>query len=105
MTYTSVTTNFANYWVIGDLVCIQLSAKGTTGGTTSTGIEFDLPIGSGTSIAANLNAAGVDSTSFIGRTDSISGSGLTGRLFKGDNSNWGLGTNRSIYVTGCYKSV
>lgn len=44
MTFTPVTTNFAKYIQLGNLIIWQLSATGTIGGTLDTAVGFSAPV-------------------------------------------------------------
>jgi len=45
MTWTSVTTNFANFWIKDDIFHFEMSAVGDTGGVAAVGLTFTLPVG------------------------------------------------------------
>jgi len=103
MTYTSVTTTIARYCQIGKIVFFVLDCFGTTGGTADPHIEITLPstpsqgsysVTGGAVIYDGAELAG----SFI--NDAVAG---TIRVSKYDDSNWGLGPNKYIRLSGHYE--
>lgn len=104
MSYTSVTTNVARYIKIGKLVFFYIDAIGTTGGTPDVQLGFDLPI---TALQSTLGLAGTataaDTTTIAGLCRFTSTS--IAYVYKYDGSNWGIGANRGIRVTGIYESA
>lgn len=103
MTFTNTTIHFAKYFIIGDLVFFQLKAEGTTGGTASTAIYFTFPTtaesSSGTPFSANYIDGGGARVGTSYQVDSTKGA-----VLHYDLSNWGLGSGRTIYVSGVYRS-
>lgn len=102
MTYTSVATEQAFFWVTGGICNYIVSANGTTGGTASTGIQFSLPINVGTIMAANRIMGygwGYDTTEISVALEKVSASVI--RVVK-IGGVWGLGATRIISVGGSY---
>jgi len=103
MTYASVTTSKARFFIVGDAVTVEMKARGTTGGTASASITFTLPIAPATadmvfSAPSVSDGAGASIAGY-----SYFGSGTTVSIGKYDNSNWGLGTLRDISFHETYK--
>lgn len=102
MTWTSITVNKGMYCLSGHLMSYYITARGTTGGTASNELKATLPFTINTSYLSN------NSTSVCHVQDSarVSGftfhSGATVSARKYDASNYGLGTNRDIYVNGTH---
>ncbi len=105
MTYTSVTTDYAKYFKFGKWIIFRIKATGTTGGTASNYVTFSLPTAPATAAIAQFSAMIFD-TSLSGDVSLGHAFNLTGStvgVFNFNNSNWGLGTGRSIYVSGLYE--
>lgn len=103
LTFTTVTTNVAQYIQVGKLVICHLNATGTTGGVTNTTIQATLPV---TAVDSNNRAGAAfitDSTDAVGQLFT-SGTTLMG-FRKYDSSNWGLGASRGIVGTLIYKAA
>lgn len=101
MTYTSVTTDIANYKIRYDALCFELKAHGTTGGVANNQCIASTPFsatngGQGLPVAAYMNeSTNLAAVCYFG-TASL---GFT----KYDNSNWGLGANRYIAGVGQFR--
>jgi len=104
MTYTSVTTNFARYSLVGKICFIRLQATGTTGGTASTSIIFTAPFLNNASSGQNFFTTIVtDTTSTTGWSALLSSGSQNVSVLKYDSSNYGLGADRLIRVEGFYE--
>jgi hypothetical protein len=101
MTYTSVTTAFAKFKLTRNEVEILLYATGTTGGTANNTITFTLHIlneqSNGVLCAhvPDLTATSIDGNAFF------NSSGIIG-VRRYDSASYGLGTGRTINVSGGY---
>jgi hypothetical protein len=107
MTYTSVTIRNAKYLFTGDdEVLLWCSMNGTTGGTASTGLYFDLPVDAASSSNAIIIGQAIirDATSgaHVQARCQIGSDSTICEIFKSDSSNWGIGANRSFFVTILY---
>ena len=100
MTYTSVTTDLAEYKIVGRILYFEHQAHGTTGGTASTTVyatvpfaarNFAIQIPMGSAYVTDTGAS-ITSFAFIENTGSKIGYRRT------DSTNWGLGSGR--YVNG-----
>lgn len=102
MTFTSVTTAYAKYRVIGQMVVYEIQATGTTGGTASNTLQATAPATplqtSGSAACTTRDAA--SGTSVVGTGGQNSSSGIFAR--KADGSNYGLGTGRILQNYGFY---
>lgn len=104
MTYTSVSTNIAQYQVKGRNVEYNFQSTGTTGGTASVSILATLPFDSlniATTSEAYPASAG-DGTTVLGFCFLTSGTPNKLTIRKYDASNWGLGASRSGTSRGQY---
>lgn len=98
-TFTSVTTTLFDYQRHGDEFKFIMSAVGTTGGSTVSAITFSIPIAmSGTGIYLAVSCNVTDSSFGLGRAYASSTTVIA--VEKQDGSNFGIGANRRIYVTG-----
>lgn len=100
MTFTSVTTNFALYVIIGSICYYMIYASGTTGGVTSTDITFTTPR---TIVSGGYTGAYVRT----GATGGIAGmvypsSSTVITVRKYDSSNWSLDASAAFGVTGFF---
>lgn len=99
MTYTSVTTNVAEYCVMDNVVFFFISANGTTGGTATDHVIFTKPI------ASEEHCAGggyvYDSAYMSGFWRTLTDTKIAVQRY--DAGNWGLGTTKVIVVQGFYK--
>lgn len=100
MTYTSVTTFFGYFRIIGNTCEIFLTTSGTTGGTASSKLFATLPVNnidiSGTLASYTRDTISVASITYYDDTHNIV-------VIKYDGSNYGLGVDRRITVNGSYK--
>lgn len=103
MTFSSVTTNFARYSLIGRTLNFEISADGTTGGTASAGIIFSLPVtprnaSSGKYIIGPvfLDDAGYQSGVMFASSSTMA-------VRKYNNANYGLGSGRDFHARGSYE--
>ena len=101
MTFTSVTTVVAKYIVIDTIVYFILGASGTTGGTASPAIYFSPPY---TVDKCEGGGCHVVDTNRIGGYWLL-GTSTRFEVYKYDESNFGLGAGRGIYLQGFYKTV
>lgn len=103
-TWTSVTTNYAKFRVLGTTVYILLSANGTTGTTAGsiTRLEASPPVAIASTNTIAIVASIADGTAAVitGKGGAISTVGLFGQ--KIDNSAFGNGTNRQLVIQGFY---
>ncbi len=99
MTYTSVSTEFAYFKVIGNACEIVLRAIGTTGGTATNILEATTPIDNIDDISP-LGGFTKD-TALISACIYVAANKITIRKY--DGSNYGLGADRQINVNGFYK--
>lgn len=101
LTFTSVTPSNNFYLIIGDLLYLHFRATGTTGGTTSSELTWDLP-GGLTAQAGNLELACSvfenSGNSKPGRCYAVSGTQF--RVSKYDVSNFTLAANSGFIVQG-----
>lgn len=107
MTFTGVDTKIAEYFRMGDWVFFNLRADGTTGGSASIWVTFTLPVAPAVAELYQFNSMVYDA-SF--NTYSVSGSAFyvgssVVNVANYSNSNWGLGSDRRIYVNGFYKAA
>lgn len=102
MTFTTVTTNYAKYFLLGKILFFSIRATGTTGGTASTDLEFTLPFPMFNSLAmgggVTVNDANTISGFSFGNADKIKVS-----IRKYDSSNFGLGANRLFIMNSFYE--
>jgi len=90
MTYTSVTTNYCKYKLIGNVVIFKFKSTGTTGGSASTTIRFTVPV----TIAANgvgnqTSCAIADSGVKVGVVWDV-GNGTGMDIYRYDGANYSL---------------
>lgn len=105
MTYTSVTTDLAEYQVTGRRVNFELEAHGTTGGTANISISATAPFECKnvamqpaiTSWVLDTGSAGISSFAYL---DAGTPDKITFRRY--DSANWGLGAGRYINGNGKY---
>lgn len=101
LTFTSVTPSNNFYLQLGDLLYVHFRATGTTGGTTSTELTWDLP-GGFTAQASNLELGvsvfEASGNSKPGRCYAVSGTQF--RVSKYDLSNFSLAANTGFIVQG-----
>jgi hypothetical protein len=104
MTFTSVTTDYAQYQVIGPNCLIDMEAHGTTGGVASTALFATLPFECLNSALSPALAGWVaDGSGTIGGAVFITAGTpdkITGRKY--DLSNYGLGASRYIAAKSLY---
>lgn len=97
LTYTSVTTTFAKYKIVGRTLYLAFSTDGTTGGTTSTALRATVPFTTANNFpvvaqiydGALLLGVGTLANTYV-------------NIQKYDNSNYGLGSSRALYAAGFY---
>ena len=97
LTYTSVTTEKKTYRIIGANCSVQVSAYGTTGGTTNPSIICTLPIASESTLDTHTSAASViDGTPYdtVGYIFKYAAGGVFVR--NATSANWGLGAGRYV---------
>jgi hypothetical protein len=97
LTYTSVTNEIKTYRIIGANCSVQVSAYGTTGGSTNPSIICTLPIASESTLITHTSAASViDGTPYdsVGYIYKYAAAGVFVR--NATATNWGLGADRYI---------
>lgn len=97
LTYTSVVTRKARYFILGQLGWFTIEAIGTTGGAGNA-ITFTLPF-------TPISLGDVTFSTYIEDGGGIAGysrllSGNTVRVFRYDSVNWGAAAGRLILVNG-----
>ena len=108
MTFTSVTTTYARYIVIGKVCHFMMRAAGTTGGTATGEIHFTLPIlpsalGSNPyACVASVVDAGVTNVG-RGRIDTGINECVVHAQVAGVDGNFTLGAGRVIFASGFYE--
>lgn len=105
LTLSSVEAEIAEYLEVGNLIWIWVVASFTTGGVASNTIYFTLPKKAnlkGGTYRSPFSACITDSTDIAAQSRLNSQDEV--EIKKYDNSNWGLGTGRKIFVSGCYQA-
>jgi hypothetical protein len=100
MTYGSVTTELAQYKVIGDKITLKVSHIGTTGGSASYGLRSSVPF----AFTANHIRGGA--TLFTGSATvagCITDSSALMETNRFDGSNWGIGANMRVGYQAIYE--
>jgi hypothetical protein len=103
MTYTAVTTTYAKYMQIGNVIFVRLYADGTTGGTASTEVRASLPIaaiGNHNGIITGVRDAGAGALT-QGFLQITAANGLA--FFNATVANWSLGAGRFISCNTFYE--
>ena len=103
MTWTSVTTTFAKFFVIGTRVFFVVDASGTTGGTASTALRATAPIECITTLSFCAGCVINDGASAGGNWGIIQASPDYITVNRYDVANYGLGASRRIRVEGFYE--
>lgn len=105
MTFTSVTSFIARYIRIGDMVALQVTATGTTGGTASNSLTFTLPITAAASGTNVLQGGASIKTTSTTRSSGFFFSSDTSTIVvrKYDDSNFALGSNIGFGVQMIYE--
>lgn len=100
LTFTSVTPSTNHYFLFGDLLFVHFRATGTTGGTTSTELTWDLPAGMTTTINFELGCTVFENSgnSKPGRCYAVSSTQF--RVSKYDVSNFTLAAGSGFIVQG-----
>ena len=104
MTYTGVTTTYAKYFQIGEIVFFMVSADGTTGGTASNNIIVSLPV----TAASYTGAIGFGYGDLVSGVDSVIGYKTNTtelRITPNDNGNLALGAGKTFYLFGFYRTA
>lgn len=105
MTYTSVTTNLAKFSILGQQMTVMVDAVGTTGGTVSDTLKVSLSVNP-TIKTTNESPVGYGfvKDTVVQITASVFWNDTGGAIYirKYDDSNFGLGANRSINVSILY---
>lgn len=101
MTISSVTTTYAKYFKLGNLVFFQLEATGTTGGVASTDIYFTLPVNAiqaaGTFSASVVDTLNIGASAFLNSTSQVG-------VRRFDVGVFGVGAGRVIKCMGFYQA-
>ena len=101
MTYTSVTTNLAQYQRHGNRVDFMVNATGTTGGTASNELRISLPVAlvGGTSMMSVYIVIGpvISGISYHSASTTLA-------IGKYDGSNYPLQPNVTVSVSGFYRA-
>ncbi len=102
-TWGTVTTYRADYFQLGKLVCYNIAAEGTTGGSTVTQLNFTLPI-TAVSEADSFTSACTEyhATDNHRATACRNSSTTVMAVSRFDNGDFGIGANRAIRAEGCY---
>lgn len=99
MTFGTLTVDYSRYRRdITGRVFIEISVSGTTGGTASASLTFNLPIAP-TTAGTILQAGTIDGG--YGRGYGVWTSGFTVTVLK-DSGNWGLGAGRGFLIQDSY---
>jgi hypothetical protein len=98
MTYTS--TSVMYYSITNNLLSVFGSATGTTGGSASNFIIISVPMSASTSTSPAFAVSAAESVTFGGGTGGWEATNSGIYVAKYDKSNWGLGTNRHIRISG-----
>lgn len=96
LTWTTVTTTVAKYMLSGRSMSIAFDASGTTGGTTSTTLQFTFPMAA-LSIAVGYIGTVARDTALNSGFMYLASTSI-GAIRKYDASNWGFGANREIAI-------
>ncbi len=91
----------AEYCIIEGVVIFHISATGTTSGTSSPAIYFTVPTEVGFCIGGACNIADPIPTRKAGFW--VLGTATRMEVYRYDESNWGIGSDRRISVQGFYK--
>jgi len=105
LTYASVTTNYARYFKLDDVIWYSLGATGTTGGVVSTRIIFTTPETISTDTKDRGMGAGYVYDAAYRTAHCEIESSTTLGIRKYNNTNYGLGASRTIQVSGFYQAV
>lgn len=97
MTYTSSTTGV--YYIIGNRCYINVRPSGTTGGTTSYGINVSLPF---TIDTYCRRACELYDSSVTSRLGYYGGDGNVLTVIQGAVGNWQLAAGKEVYIDGDY---
>ncbi|MGE5249795.1 MAG: hypothetical protein ACM3QS_06220 [Bacteroidota bacterium] len=103
MTYSAVTVNVAQFKTVGRAVHFALEAEGTTGGTASNTLTATAPCTA--SLAAAVAAGAMTRDAASGSSAGAAGGvNTSSQIFvrKVDASNYGLGSGRTMLVSGQY---
>jgi hypothetical protein len=106
MTFTSVKTDVARFWIIGSTLYHVIDATGTTGGTASNGLTYTVPVPINDSLFSPYNTAANGSVFDSGAKQGWAqrDASQTSYLYvcKYDSSNWGIGTSKRFLLQGFY---
>lgn len=103
MSFENVSINHARYTIIGKTCHFVLRAAGTTTGTSSTSIQFTLPVPAFLNSNAAIGSAITNDSGFdLGWHILANDSSVQVRKY-GTNNPWSLGADRRIYVSGTYE--
>lgn len=103
MTFTSVTTHWANYFRVDDWVFYEVGAQGTTGGTASTAITFTLPATpSNSGVPPYVGSGWCDGTATVEPCTTRYTSGVA-QVYLADGDNWQLDTGVDVNISGRFK--
>lgn len=106
MTFTSVTTHYAYYSIIGKNVFFSIYATGTVGGTPDTQLRFTLPLVPDNDVANGVAGGGfVIDGSYRGGFFAHSGVSNTIAVTRYDFATWSAGTGRGFAISGFYKKT
>ena len=105
MTYTTVTTTYARYCLLGNSVHFQIKALGTTGGVASTQLRFTVPIQPKRDTADGMGGGCtiIDGGAYRSGQWSHQGTTKTIAVARYDFANWGLAANTGFIITGFYE--
>jgi len=100
MTFTSVSTTNARYYIDNTNLYHNVNASGTVGGTPSSQLRYTLPISIITSSSQSYSLAGWGFDGNFVSTIIHNENATLIRVIKYDASNWGAGASKNIYATG-----
>ena len=111
MTISDDTGKIGRYFIIGSVCYVAIRAMFTTGGTASTAIYIDPPVTPHADIATDYTVYQFAARAIDGGSANVAMGGMLdsgGGVYKiavqkYDLSNWGLGVNRQIRVSGFYR--
>ena len=102
MTWTSVSTNRANYKIIRDTLFFAVDANGTTGGTADKELDLTIPMAMQSNVGVAAGGSVRDGVgAYINGVLIPATSSLGFRRY--DGVSWGLGTTRSVSLSSFYR--
>lgn len=95
----------ATYKRVGRMIHFQLGATFTTTGSGSTDVRFTLPVPIATNTTASAFHGVIQDTALVTAAAFWSSSSSTGVVRRYDGANWGIGTTRSVFISGTYEAA